>query len=169
MADILDSIVVDFGEEASEDDVSATLINDDYQNRIEQGITDGTVSPNFIQNIDFHILCQLPVGFGIESIISTDSQVIQNGVVSRTHTMERTFFPDESKQNLSPYSSAGTVTAAAYGRSSTFTVTEYKEIVANTPPVIADITYPYTAYSLTIKAIDIADYPIGIVIYARKL
>ncbi len=166
MGDPLDSILVEYKGSTPSGTDTGKLLNDDARNRIEQGITDESISPSPVSGYDYHILCQLPPGYVIDKLTTTDSQAVNNGLEVNNMTEERVFFPNTEDKNLNVRSTSSVVTASFYGRETTFTVTDYLKIKATASPVIADITYPYEAYSITIKKTDFVDWPIGLVITA---
>ena len=166
---VLDSIVVNFGDDADSDAVYK--IGLDAQ--LNGNDADGNEKTSFYAGDNVHILVQLPTGYVIDRITYTSGEVINNGVVSRSDNEERKFFPDDSGESLSWWPSGNASGSKFYGRECSFTTTD-DDVVSLDPPVIADISYSFNAFSLTIihptgLVVEEDDsWPIGVVIWAKK-
>lgn len=172
MSNILDTIVVTFGEDVSDEDkanFSSYTILDDLLNKDINGETKTSFSPGD----DVNIICQLKPGWRISKIKQTSGQVDLNGLVSRSYTQEKMFFVDtETDYNLSFYPS-GNPSGSFYGNSCSFSLGEDKIVVPSSAPVIVDVSYSYRGYSLTIHTpkMTLAEgesWPLGVVIQVVK-
>lgn len=173
MSNILDTLVVAFGEEVSDDDAAnfySRIALDDSLNKDAAG----KVKTSFNPPDDVHIMCQLKLGWKIQKVEWTSGQVVVNGIVPRTDTMERTFFIDtETDKNLNFYPSGGISGSPFYGKTCTFLRGEDRIVIPSSAPVMVDLSYSYVGYSLTIHTPNVAlgeddSWPIGVVIWVVK-
>jgi len=173
MSKILDTLVVAFGEEVSDDDAAnfySRIALDDSLNKD----TAGKVKKSFNPADDIHIMCQLKAGWVIQKVEWTSGEVVVNGLASRTDVMERTFFVDtEKERNLNFYPSGGISGSPFYGKTCTFLSGEDRIVIPSSAPVMVDLSYPYIGYSLTIHTPNMVlgeddSWPIGVVIWVIK-
>ncbi len=172
MADnILDTIVIAFGEDVSEADKAdfyAKIILDTSLNLD----LSGEVKTSFNPGDQAHILLGMTPGWHITSIKETSGMATLNGVVSRSYTQEKVFFQTTEDAGSLSFFPTGSVSGSFYGNTCSFGIEE-REITALTAPVIVDLSYSYRPYSITITPPSITlgegeSWPIGVVIWVDK-
>lgn len=172
MADILDTIVIAFGEEVSDTEAAGFYgkVLLDYVLNLDSS---GEVKTSFGPKEPCHLLCHLKPGWTISRVESTDGEVQLFALVERDYTQEKLFFStSENQKNLDFFPSRG-ITHSWYGNESEIIAVE-RSITAPSAPVIGDLTYSFFANSLTLTpppGLTLADsesWPIGVVITVVK-
>lgn len=158
MADILGSIVVEFGDDNGSD---ASVLLDDYLNGTDE---EGNVITSFKPGETAHILVYLPPGYVATKLHKTSGDVVDNGIVTRDFIEEKRFFTQtEEYESLTYYPQSSVSADKWYGNSTTFTISE-GSIKVSERPCIADISYSFKAYSISITCpVHDEEWPIGIV------
>lgn len=164
MSDILDSIVVKFGEDVASEGLASSIMLDDELNGTDE---DGNAITSFEPGDTVHILVQLPPGYYISKIKQTSGTTQSNGIVNRDTEESGVFFVDDSDHTLALYPNSA-IGVFWYGNTSALTVTE-NIIKASNPPCICNLFYSFYSYSITVYTPDSdEEWLLGIVIEAES-
>lgn len=173
MADILDSIVVRFGEETSDGSsgiFSKVELDPERNGNDENGNPKTTFNPGD----PIFIRVQLQPGYVIDYITKTSGDVLNHGLKSMSETEEKTFFPDTEDMSLKWYPSTTPSASNFKGNTSSLTNIQEKSVAIASPPVICDVKYTFQGYSLEIRepsgmvVTEDDPWPTGVVIWIKE-
>ena len=168
MSNILDTIIVTFGEDVSDEDAanfwSAISLDDTLNTDSITGEAKTSFSPGDLVNILF----QMKSGWRITSIDKTSGDLFVNGTVSRTEE-QRIFVVDTEREYSLSFQPSGGFSYSWFGKTTTLSHLEERKAKASSAPAIGDVSYGFRATSMTINtpSIELAEgenWPIGVVI-----
>lgn len=168
MSNILDTIVITFGDSVSEADKESFYSWIDYD-----PVLNGE-KVSFGASDRINILVHLQPGFMLTSINQTSGMVKYNGEVVRSEEQDLAFFPTvDDLIGLNQYPSTKPI-FSGYGNQSNLTLRD-RSVQASVAPCIGKIKYNFHAYSMTVipptnlQLTGDNIWPIGITIKVDKL
>lgn len=165
---ILDTIVITFGDSVSEAD------KDSFYSWIDYDPVLNGDKVSFGGSDEVNILVHIQPGFMLSSIKQSSGMVRYNGKVSRSGEQELAFFSTvDDSLSLNQYPTTKPI-FAGYGNQATLTLKD-RNVQASNAPSIGKINYNFSAHSLTIippgnlQLTGEMIWPIGISIMVEKL
>lgn len=167
MGVVFDTIVVRFGESVVEDTNYAVIAPDPTTNLDSEG----NRVMQYTEGDAVGFIVHLESGLAIDRVELTAGDYSLGNLSGRVDEA-RAFFTDKDSGVSLPYYPYGSISEQWYGREGLLRVNG-REVKSSITPAIADLTYSFLAYPLTIYtpvvglAVD-ERFPIGIVVWVTK-